>query len=94
VPLLSKLNPTWLIAGGLLVGVAHAASQDDATAPDPDIVTELEVRFEPQGPESTRVDLEHRGLEALGDQAQAVRGIFDSPGGWLGLLDRFVGSVT
>lgn len=51
--------------------------------------TEVDVRFIAEGPEATRIELEHRGLDALGDQAEAMRGIFDSPAGWSGLLDRF-----
>lgn len=52
---------------------------------DPDLVTEVEVRFTPEG-DGTRVDLEHRGLESLGDRAHALREAVDSPGGWGGLL--------
>lgn len=59
-----------------------------------DVMTEIEVRFTPDGPSSTRVDLEHRGLEALGEQAEIVRGIFDAPGGWAGLLDRFASALA
>ena len=60
---------------------------------DPDLHTEVEVRFVPEGA-STRVELEHRGLESLGAQAQSVRAIFDSPGGWPGLLARLAGAVA
>jgi hypothetical protein len=56
---------------------------------DADLHTELDVRFIAEGPSETQVELEHRGLEALGDLADALRGAFDSPGGWLGLLERF-----
>jgi uncharacterized protein YndB with AHSA1/START domain len=52
---------------------------------DPNLVTEVEVRFTPEG-DGTRVDLEHRGLENLGDRAEALREAVDSPGGWSGLL--------
>lgn len=57
---------------------------------DAGLHTELDVRFVVEGPAITRVELEHRGLEALGDQATALRDVFDSPRGWAGLLDRFV----
>ena len=60
---------------------------------DPDLHTELEVRFAAEGPAETRVELEHRGLEALGEHAQSIRAVFDSPGGWSGLLDRFGGAL-
>ena len=55
---------------------------------DPDVHTEVEVRFVSDG-DRTRVELEHRGLESLGAAAEMTRGIFDSPTGWAGLLDRF-----
>jgi uncharacterized protein YndB with AHSA1/START domain len=44
-------------------------------------VTEVEVRFIPEG-NGTRVELEHRNVERLGDQADAARAALDSPGGW------------
>jgi hypothetical protein len=52
-----------------------------------DLVTELEVRFTAMGPGETRVDFEHRKLEALGDTAEAVRAQLES--GWPGLLEAF-----
>ncbi len=61
---------------------------------DGDLHTELDVRFVPLGPSETRVHLEHRGLEAFGEQADAIRAVFDSPGGWLGVLERFVRGST
>jgi hypothetical protein len=56
---------------------------------DADLHTELEVRFIAKTSSETRVELEHRGLDALGDRAEAIRAVFDSPGGWFGLLERF-----
>jgi len=56
---------------------------------DPDIHTEVEVRFHPEDAERTRVELEHRGLESYGPRAEEMRGIFGSDGGWRGLLGRF-----
>lgn len=61
---------------------------------DPQLHTEIDVRFAGEGSSSTRVTLEHRGLEALGDQAESVRAIFDSPGGWLGLLERLAATMA
>lgn len=55
---------------------------------NPKLVTELEVRFLPDGDGKTRVELEHRHLERYGDQAPMVREIFDSPSAWQGLLER------
>jgi uncharacterized protein YndB with AHSA1/START domain len=59
---------------------------------DPDLVTELELRFTAISDTSTLVELEHRKLENLGEDAPAARDQFDQPGGWQGLLDRFAES--
>lgn len=56
---------------------------------DADLRTEVEVSFVSEGPDRTRVELEHRGLDAYGDQMEEMRRAFDSPGGWAGSLDRF-----
>ena len=55
---------------------------------DPTIKTEVEVRFTAEG-QGTRVELEHRKLDALGDRSDKMRGLFDSDGGWKGLLEAF-----
>jgi uncharacterized protein YndB with AHSA1/START domain len=56
---------------------------------DPDLVTEVEVSFIPEGESRTRVVLEHRDLDRFGDRRDAVTTAFDAPGGWGGLLERF-----
>lgn len=48
--------------------------------------TEVDVRFTPDG-DGTRVDLEHRGFERLGDQAHEVAASYD--GGWSKVLGRY-----
>jgi uncharacterized protein YndB with AHSA1/START domain len=55
----------------------------------PDLETDVEVTFTSDGPGRTRVDLIHRHLERYGDQAEAMRAVFDSPDGWTGTLIRF-----
>jgi uncharacterized protein YndB with AHSA1/START domain len=57
--------------------------------PDPEIANEVEIRFIPEGPEVTRVELEHRRIERYGDKAETMRTAFDSPGGWSGILAEF-----
>jgi len=52
---------------------------------DPNLETEVEVQFTPEG-SGTRVNLEHRNLERLGETAEQLRVAIDSPGGWGGLL--------
>jgi uncharacterized protein YndB with AHSA1/START domain len=61
---------------------------------DPEIHTEVEVRFHPEDERRTRVELEHRGLEAFGERAEEMRGVFGSEGGWPGLLGRFAQSAA
>ena len=56
---------------------------------DPDLVTEVEIRFIPEGPSTTRVELEHRGLDTYGDRMDAVRASIGSEGGWNGLLASY-----
>jgi uncharacterized protein YndB with AHSA1/START domain len=50
--------------------------------------TEVEVRFTAEGPERTRVALEHR-LDGFGARAAEMRDTFDAPGGWPGMLEAF-----
>jgi uncharacterized protein YndB with AHSA1/START domain len=61
---------------------------------DPTIATEVEVRFISEGPTTTRVELEHRGLEQFGERAAELRAQFDSEGGWGALLALFAGVAT
>lgn len=56
---------------------------------DAKIDTEVEVRFIAEGTRSTRVELAHRKLDRYGDREEEMRGVFNSPGGWPGLLERF-----
>jgi uncharacterized protein YndB with AHSA1/START domain len=55
---------------------------------DPELITEVEVRFEADG-ERTRVTFEHRHLERMGERAEEVRRAVDSPDGWHGILARY-----
>jgi hypothetical protein len=60
---------------------------------DPEVTTEVEVRFTPEGGDSTRVELEHRNLERLGAEAEAMRAAFESDGGWGHIMERFAQTV-
>ena len=60
---------------------------------DPGLHTEIDVRFSTEADGRTRVDLEHRGLEAFGDRAEQMRTVFDADGGWRGLLERFAAAA-
>jgi uncharacterized protein YndB with AHSA1/START domain len=56
---------------------------------DPNLRTEVEVRFIAEGRDGTRVELEHRHLDRYGARRDEMRGIFDSATGWSGLLASF-----
>jgi uncharacterized protein YndB with AHSA1/START domain len=56
---------------------------------DPNLRTEVEVRFIAQGSDGTLVELEHRHLERYGARREQVRGILDGEAGWSGLLASF-----
>jgi uncharacterized protein YndB with AHSA1/START domain len=76
----SRLVLTWEVS---------ADWQQDTT-----IQTEVEVTFVADGPDRTTVHLEHRKLEEYGEQAGMMRSIFDSEGGWGGILQRFANAAT
>lgn len=54
----------------------------------PDLLTEVEVTFTPEGG-ATRVTLEHRLLENMGEGAEATRAQLDAEGGWNGILKLY-----
>lgn len=56
---------------------------------DPSVHTEVHVRFVAIDAQTTRVELEHRGLDAYGADAAAMHEAFSSPNGWSGMLDHF-----
>jgi uncharacterized protein YndB with AHSA1/START domain len=56
--------------------------------PDTTIGSEVEVRFIAEGADATRVELEHRKFEQMGDEAGAKMRK-DVDGGWPGMLQLF-----
>jgi uncharacterized protein YndB with AHSA1/START domain len=60
---------------------------------DPSLVTTVEVRFEDEGPDRTRVRLEHRDLERSGPDAERMHATFEEPGAWAGTLAAFAGAL-
>jgi uncharacterized protein YndB with AHSA1/START domain len=56
-------------------------------SPERSATTEVEVRFTALEPDHTRVELEHRGWERLGDLAAEIRDNYRD--GWPRVLDSF-----
>jgi uncharacterized protein YndB with AHSA1/START domain len=56
---------------------------------DSKLITEVEVLFLEEGTNSTRVELEHRNIERMGEKAETVRASVDSAGGWSAILESF-----
>jgi uncharacterized protein YndB with AHSA1/START domain len=56
---------------------------------DPALVTEVEVRFVAESANTTRVELEHRNLQRMGERGAQVRSMVDAPGGWTAILESF-----
>jgi uncharacterized protein YndB with AHSA1/START domain len=55
---------------------------------DEKLATEVEVRFIAENG-GTRVELEHRLLHKFGARAHEMAAIFESPGGWGGMLESY-----
>jgi uncharacterized protein YndB with AHSA1/START domain len=62
--------------------------------PDPDKTSEVDVRFVAEGPERTRVELEHRNLDRHGEGWESERDGVDGEAGWPLYLDRFAEQVA
>lgn len=61
-----------------------------AWKPDSTVASEVEVTFTPAGPNVTRVQLEHRNFESLGeDGGKRMRDGVGGPNGWSGILEFF-----
>jgi uncharacterized protein YndB with AHSA1/START domain len=60
---------------------------------NPDRTSEVEVRFLPEGPSRTRVELEHRNLDRHGEGWEGMRDAVGSPEGWGTGLQHFARHV-
>ena len=56
---------------------------------DPNLKTEIEIRFADEGGNRTRVELEHRKLDRYGERRDEMRRIYDTEGDWGRLLEAF-----
>jgi uncharacterized protein YndB with AHSA1/START domain len=58
-----------------------------------DLITTVEVRFTAEGPDRTRVSLEHRDLERFGADAERMRQTFEGPGAWTATLAAYADAL-
>jgi len=72
---------------------AWQIAPDRAPEPNPAKASEVEVRFHPSDPTSTRVDLEHRAFPRHGDAADTYRQALASPQGWPLILARYAATL-
>lgn len=61
---------------------------------DPEKTSEVEVRFVSEGPERTRVELEHRNLDRHGEGWEGLREGVDSGEGWPLYLHRYAAVIA
>ncbi len=55
--------------------------------------SQVEIRFSPDGPSATLVELEHSKLERHGEGFEQLRALFDGPGAWSGILAEFAKKI-
>ena len=83
-----KWDPPHCVCFSWHVGPGHD-SPDWGFDPDMSKASEVEIRFTAEGPNTTLVELEHRGIERHGEGAEKLRELFDGPGAWIGILESF-----
>jgi hypothetical protein len=57
---------------------------------NPELITEVEIRFETAEPGFTRVDFEHRNIERFGSAALDLFKSLDGDDGWGGSLQNYI----
>ncbi|MCW3839476.1 SRPBCC family protein [Micromonospora yasonensis] len=65
---------------------------DRVPVPEPARASEVEVLFLPDGPDRTRVEVEHRNFDRHGEAAEGYREALTA--GWHELLRRYLATVT
>jgi uncharacterized protein YndB with AHSA1/START domain len=61
---------------------------------DPSLVTTVEVRFEAEAGDRTRVRLEHRDLDRFGPDAEKMRARFEMPDAWSATIDAYASAFV
>jgi uncharacterized protein YndB with AHSA1/START domain len=61
---------------------------------DSGLITEVEVNFIADSEGVTRVELEHRNLQRMGQRAAQMRDMVDAPRGWTAILEAYSKSAS
>ena len=85
-------DPPHRVAFSWHVGPGHD-SPDWTFDSDMAKASQVEVRFSPDGPAATLVELEHSKLERHGEGYEQLRALFDGPGAWSGILAEFAKKI-
>jgi Activator of Hsp90 ATPase homolog 1-like protein len=85
----SECDWGYVIAWNPPSGLTLAWQIDASFKFDPQLVTEVEVKFLAVTPARTRVELEHRSLERFGDAAERVKERIGHDNGWTAILRSF-----
>jgi hypothetical protein len=87
--------PTEGREGGGRLLISWQVSPMREPVPDPERASEVEVRFEEEGPSSTRVEFEHRSFSRHGPGGEEYLEAMSSPDwGWTYILDRYAANLT
>ncbi|MEJ0042862.1 MAG: SRPBCC domain-containing protein [Rhizomicrobium sp.] len=70
--------------------IVHSWDINAQWQPDATVGSEVEVRFIAEGPNRTRVELEHRNFERMGEEAgNRMRDGVGGEGGWNSILELY-----
>jgi uncharacterized protein YndB with AHSA1/START domain len=70
--------------------LVHSWDISAAWSPDATVASEVEINFIAEGPDRTRVELEHRNFERMGPEGgRSMREAVNGDGGWTAILEQF-----
>jgi len=87
-----KWDPPNVVCFSWHVGPGHD-EPDWKFDPDMTKASEVEIRFTSLNSDSTLVELEHRRIERHGMGAEQLRNLFDGPGAWITILEKYAERV-